>query len=109
MTDFMKLLEEARLEDEAEEMEQRDVFLTVIEQKRRNDYQRVKEDPMTMWHTAAKAKQVYKLHDAENPGVILVTKKPKKNPTFGEGFLSGAAFVVMFLIMALLVLWAVFG
>lgn len=102
MKTLEQYLEEARLE--AEDRKKQDVFLGVIDRARVAQANRVKEDPMLMWNIAANGKKVYKLYDAENPGVIHTVEQPKQD-TFGDGFLSGIGFALMFIFMVVAVWW----
>lgn len=102
MKTFEQLLEQARLE--AEEQKKQDVFLGVIDRARVERFKQAKEDPMLMWNMAANGKKIYKLHDAENPGVIHTVEQPKRD-TFGDGFLSGIGFTLLLILMAVFVWW----
>lgn len=100
MSDFERFLEEARLEREADERKQQDVFLNVIDRARVEAIQRAKEDPMLMWDTFSKRKP-------ETKAEVLPSIEQQKNEAFMNGFVSGALVVAALVLMALIVWWVV--
>lgn len=102
MSDFERFLEAARVEREAVERKQQDVFLNVIDRARMEAIQRAKEDPMLMWDTFSNSKR-----EPETKVEVLPSIEQQKNEAFMNGFVSGALVVAALVLMALIVWWVV--